>query len=62
MELGSGHARSAGMLPWRFRHALDDAAANALLSNTVSIKAKSLAEQYWRDYGAQILVNIGCAS
>jgi hypothetical protein len=38
------------------------AAANTLTSNRVSDKARSLAEQYWRDYGTQIMSNIGCAS
>ena len=36
------------------------AATNTLASNRVSDKARSLAEQYWRDYGAQMMSNIGC--
>lgn len=36
------------------------AASSTLTSNRVSDQARSLAEQYWRDYGAQIMNNIGC--
>jgi TPR repeat protein len=35
------------------------AATSALTSNSIS---RSLAEQYWRDYGAQMMANIGCTS
>jgi uncharacterized membrane protein len=37
-------------------------ATNTLTSNRVSDKAKALAEQYWRDYGPQMMSNIGCVS
>ena len=38
-------------------------AANSTLTAKKSFdKASSLAEQYWRDYGAQIMANIGCTS
>jgi hypothetical protein len=37
-------------------------ATSALTSNKSSDKAKSLAEQYWRDYGAQMTSTIGCVS
>jgi hypothetical protein len=36
-------------------------AASALTSNSISDKAKALADQYWRNYGAQMMANIGCA-
>jgi TPR repeat protein len=34
---------------------------NTLTSKTVSTKARSLAEEYWRDYASQMMSNIGCA-
>jgi TPR repeat protein len=37
------------------------AATNTLKLNRVSDQARSLAEQYWRDYGAQMMSNIGCS-
>jgi hypothetical protein len=37
-------------------------ATSALTSTNFSDKAKSLAEQYWRDYGAQMTSTIGCVS
>jgi hypothetical protein len=37
-------------------------ATGTLTSNIVSDKAKALAEQYWRDYGAQMMSSIGCGS
>jgi hypothetical protein len=37
-------------------------ASNALTSNDTSDKARSLAEQYWQEYGAQMMASIGCAS
>jgi TPR repeat protein len=33
-----------------------------LTSKNVSGKARGLAEQYWRDYGAQMMSNIGCSA
>jgi TPR repeat protein len=36
------------------------AATNALTSNSISDKAKSLAEQYWQEFGTQMMSNIGC--
>ena len=36
-------------------------ATSALTSNSISDKAKALADQYWRKYGAQMMANIGCA-
>jgi hypothetical protein len=33
-----------------------------LTSNRMSANAKALADQYWRDFGAQMMGNIGCAS
>jgi uncharacterized membrane protein len=36
-------------------------ATSTLTSNSISDKARSLAEQYWQDYGAQMMANIGCA-
>ena len=36
------------------------AATNTLTSKKSYDKVRSLAEQYWRDYGAQIMGNIGC--
>jgi hypothetical protein len=38
------------------------AATNTLTAKKSFDKARSLAEQYWRDYGAQIMSNIGCSS
>jgi hypothetical protein len=38
------------------------AATDALTSKKSFDKARSLAEQYWRDYGTQIMANIGCTS
>jgi hypothetical protein len=35
---------------------------STLHANTISAQARALAEQYWRDYGAQMMSNIGCAS
>jgi hypothetical protein len=35
-------------------------ATSALTSNSVSDKAKALANQYWQQYGAQMMANIGC--
>jgi len=37
-------------------------ATSTLTSNDTSDKARSLAEQYWRDYGAQMMNSIGCTS
>jgi len=37
-------------------------ATSTLTSNDASDKARSLAEQYWRDYGAQMMSSIGCVS
>jgi uncharacterized membrane protein len=37
-------------------------ASNALATNSTSEKARSLAEQYWHDYGAQMMTNVGCVS
>jgi hypothetical protein len=36
------------------------AATNTLTSKKSFDKARSLAEQHWRDYGPQIVNNIGC--
>jgi hypothetical protein len=36
------------------------AATNTLTAKKLLDKAASLAEQYWRDYGAQIISNVGC--
>jgi hypothetical protein len=36
-------------------------ATSTLTSNSISDKARSLAEQYWQEYGAQMMANIGCA-
>jgi hypothetical protein len=36
------------------------AATNTLTANKSFDRARALAEQYWRDYGAQIMGNIGC--
>jgi hypothetical protein len=35
-------------------------ATSTLTSNSVSDKAKALANQYWQQYGAQMMANIGC--
>ena len=37
-------------------------ATSTLTSNDTSDKARSLAEQYWQEYGAQMMSNIGCSS
>jgi len=37
-------------------------ATSSLTSNDTSDRAKSLAEQYWRAYGAQMMASVGCAS
>jgi hypothetical protein len=37
-------------------------ATSALTSNSVSDKAKVLANQYWQQFGAQMMANIGCGS
>ena len=37
-------------------------ATTTLTSNDTSDKARSLAEQYWQEYGAQMMSNIGCTS
>jgi hypothetical protein len=37
-------------------------ATSTLTSNDISDKARRLAEQYWRDYAAQMMANIGCGS
>jgi hypothetical protein len=37
-------------------------ATSTLTSNDASDKAKALAEQYWQDYGSQMMANIGCTS
>jgi hypothetical protein len=34
--------------------------SNTLSSNRVSDKVKALADQYWQQYGAQMMANIGC--
>ncbi|HSZ08112.1 MAG TPA: hypothetical protein VK794_06235 [Steroidobacteraceae bacterium] len=36
-------------------------ATSILTSSSASDKAKALAEQYWQEYGAQMMANIGCA-
>jgi hypothetical protein len=33
-----------------------------LTANNIPARARILAEQYWRDYGAQMMSNLGCAS
>jgi hypothetical protein len=33
-----------------------------LTSNRVSEKARTLADQYWKDYGTQMMTNIGCTA
>jgi TPR repeat protein len=38
------------------------AATNTLSAKKSFDKATSLAEQYWRDYGAQIMTTLGCAA
>jgi TPR repeat protein len=38
------------------------AATNTLTAKKSFDKARSLAEQYWRDYGAQMISNIGCST
>ena len=35
-------------------------ATSTLTSNSVSDKAKALANQYWQEFGAQMMANIGC--
>jgi hypothetical protein len=37
-------------------------ATSTLTSNDTSDKARSLAEQYWQEYGAQMMASIGCTS
>jgi hypothetical protein len=37
-------------------------ATSTLTSNGTSDNAKALAEQYWQDFGAQMMANIGCTS
>jgi hypothetical protein len=37
------------------------ASASTLTSKSISDKAKNLAEQYWRNYGTQMMSDIGCA-
>jgi hypothetical protein len=37
-------------------------ATSVLTSNSVSDKAKALATQYWQQFGAQMMANIGCGS
>lgn len=37
-------------------------ASSVLDSPTITTKARSLAEQYWQQYGAQMLRNLGCES
>ena len=37
-------------------------ATSALTSNSVSDKAKTLANQYWQEFGAQMMAKIGCGS
>jgi TPR repeat protein len=34
--------------------------SSALNANNISAQARTLAEQYWRDYGRQMMSNIGC--
>jgi hypothetical protein len=43
-----------------FSFPLIAAATNTLTAKKSFDKARSLAEQYWRDYGSQIISNIGC--
>jgi TPR repeat protein len=38
------------------------AATNTLTSKKSLDKARTLAEQYWQDFGAQMMTNIGCTS
>jgi hypothetical protein len=33
-----------------------------LNANNISAQARALAEQYWQDYEAQMMSNIGCTS
>jgi TPR repeat protein len=35
--------------------------ASTLNANNISAQARVLAEQYWQNYGAQMMTNIGCA-
>jgi hypothetical protein len=37
-------------------------ATSTLTSNDTSDKAKALANQYWRDYGSQMMASIGCTT
>jgi TPR repeat protein len=34
--------------------------SSTLSANNISAKARELAEQYWQEYGAQMMANIGC--
>jgi hypothetical protein len=34
--------------------------SSTLNANNISAKARKLAEQYWQEYGAQMMTNIGC--
>jgi hypothetical protein len=34
--------------------------SSTLNANNISAKARELAEQYWQEYGAQMMTNIGC--
>ena len=38
------------------------AQTGTLTSNRVSDKARTLADQFWRDYGTQMMANIGCTA
>jgi hypothetical protein len=35
--------------------------SSTLNANNISPQARALAEQYWREYGPQMMSNIGCA-
>jgi hypothetical protein len=62
MDSGGDHAGATRLLICPFSGQLITAATNTLTWKKSFDKAKSLADQYWRDYGAQIMSNIGCAS
>jgi hypothetical protein len=34
--------------------------SSTLNANNISAQARSLAEQYWQEYGVQMMNNIGC--
>jgi TPR repeat protein len=61
-NLVAGALAQKGCSPGGFGTSWMTAAAATLTSKTISIKARSLAEQYWQEYGAQMMTNIGCTS